>query len=202
MTTITDPSQAFLTLLQTATSVVHIHRSSFPSSDPFSAGFDDAVAWVRANRPAVDVQILVDPSMADPVVFMRTDTTCWAGPLLPPMTTPWIQIPITTDQFDQFFTDEAHALAHPETILPYNATPPLPDGTTLINDFSRLNPTSVKEVVGYKQQRWPWSAFKPTEADFCNVVADTAAPEERSRSPGSVTAKEATRSSPTRWCWT
>ena len=174
MTTTTDPSQAFLAQVQTATSVVHIHRSSFPSSDPFSADFDAAVGWLRANRPAVDLQILVDPLMADPVVFMRTDTTCWAGPLLPPMTTPWIHIPITTDQFDQFFTDEANSLAHPDTILPYNATPPLPDGATLINDFSRLNPTSVKEVVGYKQQRWPWSAFKPTEADFCNVVADTA----------------------------
>jgi len=174
MTDTPDPAEAFLAQLQTAASVVHVWRSSFPSSDPFSAGFDTAVAWVREHRTDVDVQILVDPSMADTVVFFRTDATCWAGPLLAPVSTPWIQIPITADQYEQFFTDQAHALANPETILPYNATPGLPDGSTLIDDFSRLNATSVKEVVGYKQQRWPWSAFAPTEADFCNVVAEVA----------------------------
>ena len=169
-----DPAQAFLAQLQIATSVVHIYRSSFAVSDPFTAGFDAAVAWMREHRPAIDVHIVVEPLMADPVVFFRTDDTVWAGPLLAPLPTPWIAIPITVAQFDQFFADQAVRIAHPEAILPYNATPPQPDGSTLINDFSRLNPTSVAEVVGYKQPRWPWSAFMPTEADLCNAVEQAA----------------------------
>ncbi len=116
------------------------------------------------------VHIVVEPLMADPVVFFRTDDTVWARPLLAPLPTPWIAIPITVAQFDQFCADQAVRIAHPEAILPYNATPTQPGGSTLINDFSRLNPTSVAEVVGYKQPRWPWSAFAPTEADPCNAV--------------------------------
>jgi decaprenylphospho-beta-D-ribofuranose 2-oxidase len=169
-----DPGAAFLEKVQTATTTVHIYRSSFPTSDPFSVGFDAAVGWLRANKPTVDLRIVVDPLVADPVLFFRVDATVWAGPLLAPLAPPWLPIPVTTDQFDQFFSDQVAHLAHPEAILPYNATPTLPDGSTLINDFSRLNPTSVAEVVGYKQPRWPWSAFAPTEADFCNVVAAAA----------------------------
>ncbi|MEP6623838.1 MAG: FAD-dependent oxidoreductase, partial [Acidimicrobiia bacterium] len=177
MTAPTDPAAAFLAQLQTATSVVEIYRSSFPSSEPFSAGFDTAVAWLRANKPEVKLEILTDPMMADTLVFFRTDATVSAGPLWAPSPAAWLQLDplgITPDNFDQFFGDQRNKLAHPEVIQPYNATPEMPDGTTLINDFSRLNETAAREVLGKQHLRWPWSAFPPTEADLCNVVAEAA----------------------------
>ena len=174
MTTPADPAAAFLAQLQTATTVVEIYRSSFPTSIAFSSGFDDAVAWMRENKPEVKVEILTDPLMADTLVFFRTDATVWAGPLWAPAPEPWLNLGIAPENFEQFFGDERNKLAHPEVIQPYNATPEMPDGTTLINDFSRLNETAVREVLGKQHLRWPWSAFTPTEADVCNVVAEAA----------------------------
>ena len=170
-----DPIAAtLLEKLQTAQSVVQIYRSAFPISNSFSVGFDNAVDWLRKNRPLVKLEVLTDPIMADAVVFFRADANIWAGPLLPPMPDPWISVAISAADFDEFFADQRTKNQHPDTSRPFNATPVQPDGTTLINDFSRLNETAVREVVGYKQARWPWAAFAPAEADLCNVVAQAA----------------------------
>lgn len=179
-----DPATALLALLKAATKVVHVHRSSFPPSDPVSVALDAGVAWLRANRPAVDVQIVTDPRMADTVVFFRVDDAVWAGPLYPPVAAPFLPLApgampnvagITTDQFEQFFTADAANPAPGAELLPYNALVPLADGTTQIDDFSRLNATGVVEVVGPQQKRWPWTIAAPTEADFCNLVAEAVA---------------------------
>jgi FAD/FMN-containing dehydrogenase len=184
-----DAGTAFLQLIEKAVDSVWIYRSSFPASHPFSATFDEGVSWLRQHRASVDLRIVVDPLMADPVVFFRVDSAVYAGPLRAPMPMAWLDLSsspsVTRDEFDEFFQDTARNISAADTLIPYNAIVPLDDGSTQIDDFSRLNATAVHEVVGFRENRWPWSAFDPTIEDWCNIVAEAS----RTGRPVSISGK-------------
>ena len=169
------PTGTLTDIVGTAESAVRIYRSTFPASVPFSEEYAAAIEWLAENKPDVVVETIADPTMADPYVFLRVDTAVSAGPLLTPGAR-WLPLPdVSADQFDRFFDDQRQATGVDEHLDPYNATPPGPDGTTLIDDWSRLNQTAVAEVVGSKSRRWPWSCFTPTADDICTLVAEIAA---------------------------
>lgn len=167
-------SESLTERFESAQHTVHVFRSSFPPSCSFAGDFDQAIDWLRSNAPHVELRVVTDPVVADPYVVCRVDERCFAGPLDIPGSR-WLELPVSVDQFDEFFRDEHRRIENPVTIAPYNATPPGPDGTTMINDWSRLNETAVDEVVGPKSDRWPWSCFTPTELDVCNLISEVAA---------------------------
>ena len=174
----TSPSQTSLTsILESADRAVHLYRSSFPASNSLTPELDAALEWIGANKPHVDVRIVTDPTMADPVLFFRADDSVFAGPVGADDAARWIKLNglLEPSNFDEFFRDRRDALQHRTSIAPYLATPIEPDGTARINDWSRLNETVIREFVGVGHDRWPWSCFPPRQEDLCALVAEAAA---------------------------